>query len=65
LPPYRRASRAFQRQDTVITVNGVAIGGPQLAIIAGPCAVESRTQTFEIAAALAEQGVRILRGGAY
>src|SRR5690349_19087182 len=65
LPAYRRASRAFQAEDTVVTVNGVGIGGPQLAIIAGPCAVESRTQTMEIAAALAEQGVRILRGGAY
>src|SRR4051794_1748613 len=65
LPPYRRASRAYQREDTVITVNGVAIGSRQLAIIAGPCAVESRSQTFEVAAALAEMGVRIMRGGAY
>jgi 3-deoxy-7-phosphoheptulonate synthase len=65
LPPYRRASRQFQRHDTVVTVNGVGIGGPQLAMIAGPCAVESRSQTLEIAEVLAQMGVRILRGGAF
>src|SRR5690349_11937924 len=64
-PPYRRASRQFQREDTVVTVNGVGFGGPQLGIIAGPCAVESRTQTLEIAEMLAGMGVRVLRGGAY
>jgi 3-deoxy-7-phosphoheptulonate synthase len=65
LPPYRQASRAAHAADTVITVNGVHFGGPEIGVIAGPCAVESRTQTFEIAAALSEQGVRVLRGGAY
>src|SRR5437867_1816101 len=65
LPAYRRASRAFQPEDTVIRVNGVGIGGPQLAVIAGPCAVEGRSQTLEIAEMLAGMGVRILRGGAY
>ncbi len=65
LPPYWRASRQFQPEDTVVTVNGVGIGGPQLAMIAGPCAVESRTQTLEIAEMLSQMGVRILRGGAY
>ena len=58
--------RTFSATDTVVTVNGVGIGGPQLAMIAGPCAVESRTQTLEIADdAGRSMGVRILRGGAY
>ena len=65
LPLWRRASRLAHPADTVVTVNGVGFGGPALGIIAGPCAVESRAQTLEVAAALAEMGVRVLRGGAY
>src|SRR2546430_1653861 len=44
---------------------GVQIGGPQAVLIAGPCSVESRAQTFEVAAALHALGVRVLRGGAF
>jgi 3-deoxy-7-phosphoheptulonate synthase len=63
--PFKLASRAFHPHDTIITVGRVAIGGPQLAIMAGPCSVEGEEQVFTIARAVAEAGATILRGGAY
>jgi len=66
LAPYKLASRDFQAAPTVITLdNGVQIGGPAVVLMAGPCSVESRTQTFEVAEALQGLGVRVLRGGAF
>jgi len=63
---YKLVSRETHPGDTVVTVNGVAIGGDRpLAIVAGPCAVESRDQLRRVAEALARRGVRLLRGGAY
>jgi 3-deoxy-7-phosphoheptulonate synthase len=63
--PFKLASRAFRPHDTVISVGKVAIGGPQLAIMAGPCSVEGEEQVFTIAAAVARAGATVLRGGAY
>jgi len=64
--PYKQASREFQPVDTVIDVDGVKIGpGEELAIMAGPCAVESEDQLMRTAEFVAEQGARFLRGGAY
>ena len=63
--PFKLASRAFQPQDTLITVGRCTIGGPQLAIMAGPCSVESETQAFAIAEAVARSGATIMRGGAF
>lgn len=63
--PYKFASREFKREDTVIKVGDIAIGGQQIQVMAGPCAVESREQLLEIANIVKESGVRILRGGAY
>lgn len=65
LSPYKLASREFKGEDTVIRINGLEIGGKQILIMAGPCAVESREQIFEIAYTLKEMGIKILRGGAY
>ncbi len=65
LSPFKLASREFKNEGTVIKINGVEIGGKKIAIMAGPCAVESREQIFEIAYFLKENGVKILRGGAY
>jgi 3-deoxy-7-phosphoheptulonate synthase len=65
LKPYKLASRDFHPMDTVIQVNGTAIGGRGVVMMAGPCSVESRAQTMEVAAQLHAMGVRILRGGAY
>ena len=63
--PFKLASRAFHPHDTIITVGKIAIGGPQLAIMAGPCSVEGEEQVFTIASAVATAGATVLRGGAY
>lgn len=64
--PYKLASRDFQAEDTVITVRDTKIGASEgIAVMAGPCSVESREQTLHIAEELARQGVTILRGGAF
>ncbi|MDJ0756815.1 MAG: 3-deoxy-7-phosphoheptulonate synthase [Ardenticatenaceae bacterium] len=63
--PYKSASREFHPESTVIQVRGVQIGGPDLAIMAGPCSVEGRTHLIETAIACKEAGAQILRGGAF
>ncbi len=65
LPPYKLASREFRRENTVIPVRTTRVGGEQLAVIAGPCSVESRGQLLEIAHAVKEAGATMLRGGAF
>ncbi|MBE9472204.1 MAG: 3-deoxy-7-phosphoheptulonate synthase [Chloroflexi bacterium] len=65
LRPFKLASREFHPQDTVVTVNGVPIGGRQVVVMAGPCAIESRDQLLETARAVKEAGALILRGGAF
>jgi len=63
--PYKLASREFKPSDTTIKVGNVTIGGNKLAIMAGPCAVESEEQLMSIAQAVKAAGANILRGGAY
>jgi len=63
--PYKLASREFNPDGTVVTVGDVQIGGTELAIIAGPCSVESEEQIEECARLVAQQGVRLMRGGAF
>lgn len=63
--PYKLASREFQPPDTVINVRGVTIGGGNLAVMAGPCSVESEEQTMTTARAVKAAGANILRGGAF
>ncbi|MCZ6745995.1 MAG: 3-deoxy-7-phosphoheptulonate synthase [Acidobacteria bacterium] len=63
--PYKLAGRTFQSEDTRIQVAGVEIGGPEVVVMAGPCAVESQEQVHQAAAAAAAAGARILRGGAF
>ena len=65
LLPYRLASREFKQEDTIINLGDISIGGEQIQVMAGPCAVESREQLLEIATIVKGSGVRILRGGAY
>jgi 3-deoxy-7-phosphoheptulonate synthase len=65
LRPFKLASRDFHPQDTVVLVNGVTIGGKQLVVMAGPCAVESRDQLLEVAQAIKSAGAQMLRGGAF
>jgi 3-deoxy-7-phosphoheptulonate synthase len=65
LPPFRLVSRDLRPEGTVIPVNGTYIGGTELAVMAGPCAVESHNQIREVAQVLKAAGVKILRGGAF
>lgn len=63
--PYKLVSRSHHPAGTIVTVRGVAIGGPELCVIAGPCSVESRAQTLEVAHAVKAAGAHMLRGGAF
>ena len=63
--PYKRASRTFHPADTVIDVGGVQIGGKKLAVIAGPCSVETPEQIEGVAQAIKAAGATMLRGGAF
>lgn len=65
LKPFKLASREFQASDSVVCVKNVRIGGGNLAIISGPCAVESYAGLDRIAAAVKAAGANILRGGAF
>jgi 3-deoxy-7-phosphoheptulonate synthase len=63
--PFKLVSREVKEEDTVIDVGGVPLGGNALAIMAGPCSVESKEQLLETAHAVKAAGARFLRGGAY
>lgn len=63
--PYKLASREFHPLNTVVTVNDLAIGGDEVVIMAGPCAVESEEQLLTTAHAVKAAGANILRGGAF
>ena len=63
--PYKLSSREFHPLDTTVKVGDVTIGGKEIVVIAGPCAVESEQQLFETANAVKATGANILRGGAF
>ena len=65
--PYKLVSRDVKEENTIVTFPGTdtTIGGTDLALIAGPCAIESREQAFTIAERVAKAGARFFRGGAY
>jgi len=65
LKPFKLASREFHPEGSVYQAKGVRIGGGHLAVIAGPCAIESESLLFEIAARVRDAGANILRGGAF
>src|SRR5947209_5233926 len=65
LKPFKLASRELTSEDTIIQVGAVRIGGGSLAMIAGPCAVESYEGLDRIAARVRAAGANILRGGAF
>ena len=62
---YKLVSRDFHPDDTIIDVDGIKIGGNQIIVMAGPCAVESLEQLRESAAAVKKFGAKFLRGGAF
>ncbi len=61
--PYKLSSREFQPEDTIVRVGDIDIGGDELVVMAGPCAVESEEQVVETARAVKAVGADILRGG--
>jgi len=66
LKPYKLASAQFRKGErTVIDVDGRKVGGDHFSLIAGPCTVESREQTLDVARVVADAGAAMLRGGAY
>jgi 3-deoxy-7-phosphoheptulonate synthase len=62
---YKLVSREVKPDDTVVRVGSVPVGGPELTVVAGPCAVESREQLLTVARAIKAAGAQLLRGGAY
>ena len=65
LAPWKLAGREFKKENSIVDVCGVKIGGKRLAIMAGPCAVEKKELTVGIAQEVKAAGANILRGGAY
>lgn len=65
LAPYKLVSREFRAEDSVVNVGDMKVGGRRLAIMAGPCSVESRDLLMEIAARVKAAGASFLRGGAF
>ena len=63
--PYKLITLDLRPEKTVVRVGDATIGGDELAIIAGPCAIESRAQAFAVAEAVRRSGARFFRGGAY
>jgi len=63
--PFKLASRQFHPENSVFPIDGFSVGGEEIALIAGPCSVESRSQIIEIAHAVKEAGANALRGGVF
>src|SRR5882762_8291347 len=63
--PYKLITLDLRPEKTIVRVGDATIGGDELAIIAGPCAIESRAQAFAIAETVRRSGARFFRGGAY
>lgn len=63
--PYKLASKEFKNTPTKIKIQDVVIGGEEIVVMAGPCAVENEKQLFQTAIAVKEAGATILRGGAF
>ncbi|MFC1937154.1 3-deoxy-7-phosphoheptulonate synthase [Chloroflexota bacterium] len=65
MKPYKLASREVKAEDSVVSINGIEIGGKRVVVMAGPCAVESEAQLMEVAKVVKEAGASIMRGGAF
>jgi 3-deoxy-7-phosphoheptulonate synthase len=62
---YKLVSREVKNEDSVVRIGTVPVGGPELTVVAGPCAVESMEQTLTVARAIKKAGAHVLRGGAF
>jgi len=65
MKPYKLASREFKADDSLVSIDGVEIGGKRIVVMAGPCAVENEKQLLETARVVKESGASVLRGGAF
>ncbi len=65
LKPYKLVSREFKKENTVVNIEEVKVGGNEIIIMAGPCSVENEKQIISTAEAVKKGGAKILRGGAY
>ncbi|GAA6205792.1 MULTISPECIES: 3-deoxy-7-phosphoheptulonate synthase [Thalassotalea] len=65
LSPYKLVSRELQAHDSIVSIGGVKVGGGNFTVIAGPCSVESQAQLFGVSEMIKQQGVPLLRGGAF
>jgi 3-deoxy-7-phosphoheptulonate synthase len=65
LKPYKVVSRDFKKENSVVKIGTVPIGGPQIQVIAGPCAVEGLDILRDIAGQVSALGATVLRGGAF
>jgi len=65
MKPYKLASREFKREDSLVSVNGIEIGGKRIVVMAGPCAVENKEQFMKAIEAVKKSGASIMRGGAF
>jgi 3-deoxy-7-phosphoheptulonate synthase len=63
--PYKRASRSYRPEATIVTIDDVRIGGDEVVVMAGPCSAETEEQCHASAAAVKRAGAKILRGGAF
>ena len=63
--PYKRASRSYRPEETIVTIDDVRIGGDEVIVMAGPCSAETEEQCHASAAAVKRAGAKILRGGAF
>src|ERR687891_1552368 len=63
--PYKRASRSYRPEDTIVQVDDVRIGGDEVIVMAGPCSAETEEQCHASAAAVKRAGAKVLRGGAF
>ena len=63
--PFKLVSRQVRPERSIVRINGISIGGPEVVVIAGPCSVESREQLLDTAHAVKRAGAAMLRGGAY
>ncbi|MCW8928461.1 MAG: 3-deoxy-7-phosphoheptulonate synthase, partial [Gammaproteobacteria bacterium] len=65
MKPYKIVARSYHKEDTVIDIGGVKLGGKQIQVIGGPCSVETQTQMDAAAEGVAAAGCRLMRGGAF
>ena len=65
MKPYKLASREFKPKNSIVSIDGVDIGGKRIVVMAGPCAVESKQQLLDAARIIKKSGASVLRGGAF